>query len=555
MTASTWWRPRRVAVAIAVALLVALIAFVYRFNTLGGARGGFDNDHFVHLLRADMLLSGEQPLRDFADAELRGAWPSLGYELSAWAQRLWGRNLLAEAYLTVGALALAAAIAFLVAVDLSRRWSVALLAVACIIAAGPKLYNYEKVVVLVVAIALVRLWCLKPTITRVALLAVWTVAAGLIRHDYGVYVGVASIVAIVVRHMGRRPVVRDVGAYVGIAVVLLLPSLIWIQTYQGIGSYIQVTLASVRGESSRTALITPTFDLSAGVDESNLLALTYYAFWAVVLVTGLAFAWRLIKDRLKAADVATVSALLALAALVNAFFLRGNIGARFGDAIVPVAMLGAAAAALAPPLDGRPRLGAFAAWAAPALLVAIVMSVFVTVDIRAELATGGLSHSLENTTRRFQSTRAELRSLPPARWSADVKTPGTLVAARYLAECTAPSDRVLVVTYAPEVPVFARRLFAAGQGTFGLTFYESDAQQDEAVARLRLQSVPIVLGAYEDFEGDFVQDYSRVAAYLASRYRDAGVIDVDDEPRFRVLVDNGRTPTGVDPHLGLPCFR
>ena len=74
--------------AIAVAVLIAAIAFVFRFNTLGGTLGGFDNDEFAHLLRSQALLRGEQPLRDFADAELRGAWPALSYPSSPPGSRL-----------------------------------------------------------------------------------------------------------------------------------------------------------------------------------------------------------------------------------------------------------------------------------------------------------------------------------------------------------------------------------------------------------------------------------------------------------------------------------
>ena len=68
---------RRHLIAAWVAAAVAFVAFIYRFNTLGGSLGGFDNDHFIYLIRTDMLLAGEQPLRDFVDAELRGAWPAL----------------------------------------------------------------------------------------------------------------------------------------------------------------------------------------------------------------------------------------------------------------------------------------------------------------------------------------------------------------------------------------------------------------------------------------------------------------------------------------------
>ena len=59
--------------AVVAALLIAALAFLYRFNALGGALGGFDNDEFATLTRVDLVLAGQQPLRDFADGELR-AW-------------------------------------------------------------------------------------------------------------------------------------------------------------------------------------------------------------------------------------------------------------------------------------------------------------------------------------------------------------------------------------------------------------------------------------------------------------------------------------------------
>ena len=99
-----WWIRRRMAIVAAAAVIAAALRpFLFRFNALGGTLGGFDNDHFIHLIRTDMLLQGQQPLRDFADAELRGAWPALTYSMSAWAQQIGGRTLLSEAYLTVGA--------------------------------------------------------------------------------------------------------------------------------------------------------------------------------------------------------------------------------------------------------------------------------------------------------------------------------------------------------------------------------------------------------------------------------------------------------------------
>ena len=67
--------------------------------------------------------------------------------------------------------------------------------------------------------------------------------------------------------------------------------------------------------------------------------------------------------------------------------------------------------------------------------------------------------------------------------------------------------------------------------------------------------MPVVLGSFDEYEGEFVDDYPIVAAYLAEHYREAGTIAVDGEPRFRVLVESEREPRRVDPTLNLPCYR
>lgn len=546
----TWWR---VAVAVAVAAVVGAVAFALRFNALGGTMGGFDNDHFVHLIRTDLMLGGEQPLRDFAEAELRGAWPSLGYAASAWAQQLWGRTLLSEAYLTVGGIALTAAGVFLLALHLAGRWSVAFLAVACVLASHPKLYNYEKLLVLFVGAALVRIWVLRPAWAAMGALACWTALAGLVRHDYAVYVGAAIATALAVHGPATFPVrARRLAVYGGLTLALLLPSIAWVQRHSGVAVYVQRTLESIRGESSRTALVWPRLDLAAGWSGDTLAALTYYGVWALVGAAGAVLVVQAWRGRLDAPAASTGAALVVLAVLAGSFFLRGNLFARFGDAIVPVVL---AAAWTAGVLGAAPRRRGVGLAVVPQVLLFVVAAhLFAGTEMRDELQAAGFTESWTRTRKRFDDARADLARLPPRVWSAE-GVHGTMVASRYLAECTGPADRVLVATYAPEVPVLARRLVAAGQGTFGLTFYESDAQQDEAVERLSRQSVPVVLGAFDDFEGEFADDYRRVYSYVEAHYEDAGVIEVDGQPRFRVLVESGREPVRRDPVFGLPCFR
>ena len=60
--------PSRRRAADAVLLITVLVAaFCYRFNTLGGAFGGFTNDQFGYLARARQIQTGDIPFRDFND--------------------------------------------------------------------------------------------------------------------------------------------------------------------------------------------------------------------------------------------------------------------------------------------------------------------------------------------------------------------------------------------------------------------------------------------------------------------------------------------------------
>ena len=145
-------RARQVLVLSATVSALLVLAFLYRFNALGGALGGFDNDHFHYYVRAKQVAHGERPLRDFYDHGLQGAWPSLSYELPALAQRIGGETLLTEAVFTIGAIAVSLGVTFLVAARLTGV--VPALVVSLItLFLGTRLYGFSKVLVLAVAAA------------------------------------------------------------------------------------------------------------------------------------------------------------------------------------------------------------------------------------------------------------------------------------------------------------------------------------------------------------------------------------------------------------------
>jgi hypothetical protein len=549
---------RRLVLAAGLAGAVALVAFVFRFNTLGGALGGFDNDHFIYLIRTDVLLAGEQPLRDFADAELRGAWPALTYAVSAWAQQIGGRTLLPEAVLSVGALALASAIVFVLGLRLSRRWSVAILAAAVTIVMSPKLYNYPKVLMLALGIWALVAAIASPSALRLGALALVTVAAALFRHDLALYIVAPTVAALVARDAGEwRNTTRTVATYVALTLVLALPSMVWVQVYEGIPSYVAGSLASVAVERARTQLFLPDLDLAAPFSGDSLLLVTYYAFWAVPAAAAVVWAARVAgspRVRFSASERAAGAGLVVMAVLASMSFLRANLAERFGDAAVPVVLLAAWTAGTAA-VWSSPAARAAVALVPALLLVQMFAAAWEFSDVRRELDTSGLSDSWGKITRRYAAVRDELRGLPPAAWQQRAEQSGIVGAAAYVGQCTSPDDRILVTGATHEIPVLARRRFAAGQAMFKLSLYTSERDQQRALTRLEQQSVPLVLVDARESEGGVLSDYPLVARHLAARYREAGTIDVDEEPRLRLFVDARREPARLDPRFGLPCFQ
>jgi hypothetical protein len=547
-----WTRRRTVAAAVA-ALAIAMVAFIYRFNTLDGSLGGFTNDQFADLMRSEMLLRGEQPLRDFADAELRGAWPALSYAAPAWAQQIFGRTLLADAYLTIGALAAAYAIVFVLALDLGRRWTVALLATALAIVMEPRLYSYQKLLMIAAGAASARALMVNPSVPRLAVAALVTAIATLFRHDGGVYVGAAVAIGIVARDAHDwTAAARRFGIYAGMTGLLLLPSALWVHVYEGIPRYLAASLRTAQIEAARTELQVSSLSSVAPFSPDGLVILTYYGFWAVAAVAVVIVCWRTVAGPpFTPAERGTAAALLALTLLSNKFLLRDSLTARFGDAIVATVLLAAwsaGAAALVSPASVRRT-----ATAAPVVLLAGMFSTtWVFAEVGRTIDSAGLVKPPRVIASRFAGVRENLLRQPPDDWTG-FDTDGTLVAARYLAQCTAPDDYVLVAAEASEIPVYARRRFAAGQGTVALGLYASDDEQERAVARFASQSVPIVLVNHERRDVDFSRPYPKLARYLETHYVEAGHLDAG--MKFVVLVDADRTPTRRDPHHGLPCFR
>ena len=543
---------RRIAVIVVAVLLFGWV-FLFRFNTLGGAFAGFDNDHFLYFALAKQVQAGEQPLRDFQDG-VHGARPSLTYELSAAAQRYFGNNLRSEAWLTVGGIALGAAVAFLAGSALAPwPWALATALLSALV--SPKLYGYPKVVVTAVASLLIVGCTGLPSWRRIALLSVWTAIAFLLRHDYAVYCALGFGTAILLSDGASwRVRLGRAGAYVVITIVLLAPSLWWIQRYRGLTEYVRNSLEMTRSEAVRTEIRwpAPALDgvrsLSAVFDrDENTTAWIYYVFLGVpVLVLGVT-AWKRARGGSRADErTAALVSLSVMTVLLAHYFLRGNLAGRFGDMAPPVAVLAAYVLSIATARRGRPWPRAVAVGAlACAVLAVTYVCTWRLASVASELRTARLFEPGDVVARTRRASQ-ELVEMP--RSLRESQATGPMQAADYLHRCTRPTDRVMAVGYYPDVPGLSDRLFAGGRVTFVAVYYQNERYWRETIDKLESQSVPIVLGGMELDDPRF----QLLTDYLRTRYDEVGSVSIT-EGTLRVLVRRGLTGTPTGPN-GLPCF-
>jgi hypothetical protein len=539
-----------------VPCVIFALAFLYRFNALGGALGGFDGDQFIYYLGATAVAHGERPLRDFADAGVMGAWPALTYELPAIAQRLLGETFLAEAMFTVSLLALALAVTAATAGGIAGRVS-AFVVVTATLLASTKLYGYSKVLVVAVAAALFVHYVRQPTRARAVQLGAWSAVAFLFRHDYLAYLVAPVTILILVGTRGWRDAFDRLALYTATVAVLLAGPVYSIHHYIGLGSYVATARALVAQEANRTTFRWPQFGPASGglgaflSDEGNAIAFLYLLSVAVPVVALLALIG---SPRAKGLDTrqtrAVIISLAVLALILDRFFLRNNLAARFGDLGAPLAIL---AAWLPWRFAGHSLLRRGVVWAiAIIVLVPTMQALGTTGSVRHELDTTGLSDGAKKMWRRVAAVISDLRALPPSGVVPPDAEPNVV---EYVRLCTASTDRVLVVADSPEILALAGRSFAGGHPTFRPGFYTLERDQRETLDRLRRESVPVVLlGDEESYATHFVPQFPLIHHYVMATYERAGELPAPAGPPVQVFARRGHHAAQHYRTTDLPCF-
>ncbi len=307
------------------AVLAAGVTVLWRLLTFTG----FNNDHYVHLSRAYQMRLGEWPVRDFVDPGL-----PLMYAVSAAFRWVGGPALGVEWILVASAFALAAAGTVIVAGRLSGSVTVALFVATLEVLSNPRSFSYPKLLLYAWAALLLLGVAARPSVARLAGMAVATAIAFLYRHDHGLYIGIGACATILLASVadGWPVVVRRVMGFAGGVALALAPWALFVAVNGGLVPYFQSALEFSRTEAASTLLRDwpPVHGPLGGWSRDDAIGVMFYVCWALPIVT-LAIAlprwWR--QDDAFPGESTAVAGLAAMTLPVNFGFLYGMMARKF----------------------------------------------------------------------------------------------------------------------------------------------------------------------------------------------------------------------------------
>jgi hypothetical protein len=449
------------------------------------------------------------------------------------------------------AFAAAAAFTMLAVRQLTGSMLLALLAAIAEVAIVPRTYGYPKLLLYAVGFWLMTRYAVRPTIARAATMAAVVVIAFLFRHDHGLFLGMGGLLvaALSTKERSVRAVLRSSGIFAALVAVFLLPYVIFIEAYMGLGLYIRTGIEFSRAEAARQGHVWPSL-----FGENRLQAALLYECYLIPLIALTVVAW----DRRREV-IAQIAPIAVVALMVDFGFIREPLGTRLPDAIVPLVVLGAwlIGRAWAPgrpvqkdrPYDMRRLIAIPVSVAAIVVVGASIVRAGSTVE---ELDRAALFAPLGTIPGRFGERAEQYRT----RFEDYLIPSGEVLRLvpffNYLDRCTTRAHRLLNVGFAVEVPYFARRAFAGGISYFA--GYPAIPELDERVLRkMRSEVVPFVLVASE-FASEFAVRFPLTERYVRVRYTPLLDVKIRDDLTMHILVDPNLPSRGRDQATGYPCF-
>ena len=552
----------------------------------------YDNN-FYSLSEATALLAGEHPYRDFYEWGV-----PLQAFLSAAMQYLVGYRLLSEFLLQWTFIVAAVVIAFHLSVRLSRNVSasvVMMLPVILDLAASPT-YQYTKLFIYPCSILLAWRYMERPGPARSAALGLITAIAFFFRHDHGIYVGAAVLLAIVLAAVAhsdeQRPtmVARDIGICALTGAVFVIPWAIVVTNSEGLFNYVQARAYindkwAVRDSVFLTLFhmnpiraLTPDLTVSADAEPyERLLAWlpsrTNAQTWLeqVTLLTTVCIVVTAIAQWVKAKRDAvrvpqdTFEMLLAgaLVLLVERQLFREL--SYFVMVFPLAAAFGARLVAGPRSLDSGTvstsmRVGR--AWRTVRTSVAVVLLAITTVAVAGYVRESNVLqpvYQLEHLPRTMRRLMASppidgfvaseyARGVDTEQWNRLDAGGKSDIALRYVHDCTAPGDHVLVSGLTPyQVGYYAARPVAGGHLYWHDGWRSDPVREEQSLNLLKKQSVPFAVSTSGGMLEN-LQRYPHIRAYVEANY-----VEIAGS-NGQLLVEAHRHPTGRFGKLAFPCF-
>lgn len=574
--ALTRWRSPLIGV---VAVGVFAFSWPFRFNDPGGSFAGLTDDHFFYLVRGWQILFGDLPVRDFVD---HGA--PLFYYIGAAVQAVLGRGTASELIFCTTALSLGAALTFWLAARASGSIWAGLAGCLLHIWLGPRFYNYPKILVYTAAIPVLWWFANRPGVQPRLWAAVVTVVAFLFRHDHGVFVAVAmAALLLFMNTLSWAERLRHAVIYGLLVLAFAAPYLAFIQWNGGVPSYLRQASAWAERDRAREPVVWPgLFDNPDGVSDEardstglakavavlrdNRIAWLYYfeillPFFALAVLAASASGFRPEWPQARA-KLAMVAVLMAA---LDAGFLRSPLEARLADTSVPLAILVAWLMIAVPRMLTQPdalraRIRAFR-WAAgvgAAMVwtpVVLMLAVIVSGDFAERLDKAAMTDRFGKMFERAYGVAGQLRlDWDLANWTTRPDRPELITLSLYINACTAPTDRVLVQSYLPQVLALARRAFAGGHADLRPGFFETEEAQRLTVQRLQRQSVPIILLDTGKSLENFRESFPIIMKHIDAHYEAAAMHEFDGRFGLTLFARRDLAPASTWQPLGWPCY-
>jgi hypothetical protein len=238
---------------------------------------------------------------------------------------------------------------------------------------------------------------------------------------------------------------------------------------------------------------------------------------------------------------------------VNLGLLREPYESRVADVIVmPAILFGVLLAVLF-----RSNYALVIRWPLRALAVLLVVLMVKSLAVAGDFndrATWlfGEGESLERARGAWREVGARLGASPPSRFWAGRSSPVWVRLADYTRRCTAPSDRILILWYAPEIYHDADRLMAGRHLYFFAAFRDLENEQRREVEKVTASAPSLVLANRDNYQAA-VTAFPLMMRYVENAYAPAASFEEDGD-RYTILTRKDSPAKDTDRATGWPCY-